>query len=516
MDKAAPKARGESEATFRTLFEKSLDAIGVSRAGVHVFVNPAYLELFGYGAADDLIGKPVCHVLAPCSRADVAERIERRARGEHVPSCYEARGLRRDGMEFDFEVKVSVFELEGSAHTLVIARDITGRKEAERELKRAEASLRERELLLRKVLDANPNIIFVKNRHGTILLANKALAASYGTSVQEIVGQSHAELHRRWRMNEEEVRAWLADDGKVIDTGKPLRMIERFTHRDGMTHWYSTRKLPLVLGANRCVLIVSADVSEQKSAEDRIRKLNIELEQRVQERTAALAEANKELEAFCYSISHDLRSPLRAIDGFAQIISEDYAHRLDAERLKLFAAIGVNAQKMGKLIDDLLQFARLARTELQSGTVDMRDLANAVVEELKALEPKREMEIVIGDMPCARGDAAMLRQVLVNLIANALKFTRNRAVPARVEIGGHCEQEEATYFVRDNGVGFDVKFAHRLFQVFQRLHRAEEFEGTGVGLAIVQRIVQRHGGRVWADGTVKQGAAFYFTLPAVR
>jgi PAS domain S-box-containing protein len=504
---------GLGEATFRTLFEKSPDAIGVSQQGMHVFINPAYVELFGYEVASELLGKPVFAVIAPCSREEVAERIESRARGENVPSCYEARGLRRDGTEFDFEVKVSLFEVEGRQHTLVIVRDISERKRAQCELQKAQTGLQERELLLRRVMDANPNVILVKDRAGTILLANAALAATYGVQIRELVGKPHAELHRRWGMSEEEVTQWLGDDARVIDDGASLRMVERYTHRDGTLHWYSTRKLPLTLGANRaCVLIVSADVTEQKNAEDKIRKLNGELEQRVEERTAALAQANKELEAFSYSISHDLRTPLRAIDGFAQIIREDYGDKLDEECDRLFGVICANTKKMEELINDLLEFARLARAEFQNETVNMRELAQSVIAELKALEPERKVQITLGAMPEAKGDAAMLRRLLTNVIANALKFTRPRKSAAFVEIAGCCEGRQATYHVRDNGVGFDMKYEHKLFHVFQRLHRSADFDGTGVGLAIVQRVIQRHDGRVWAQGKVNEGATFYFTL----
>jgi light-regulated signal transduction histidine kinase (bacteriophytochrome) len=204
---------------------------------------------------------------------------------------------------------------------------------------------------------------------------------------------------------------------------------------------------------------------------------------------------------------------LRAIDGFAQLIREDFADQLDKEAQKFFSAISANARKMGQLIDDLLQFSRLGRTELQSATVAMRELAETVIEDLKLLEPQRELHLTLGALPNATADAAMVRQVFVNLIANALKFTRTGDRIADIEIGGHSQDGEATYFVRDNGVGFDVKYTHKLFQVFQRLHRTAEFDGTGVGLAIVQRIVQRHGGRVWAEGRLNEGATFYFTLP---
>jgi light-regulated signal transduction histidine kinase (bacteriophytochrome) len=304
-------------------------------------------------------------------------------------------------------------------------------------------------------------------------------------------------------------------------------MAPRTGNPDGTTHWYSARKLPLMLPGNRAsVLIVSADISEQKHAADRIRELNLELEQRVRERTSALALANKELEAFSYSISHDLRSPLRAIDGFATIIREDHGHALEPEAVRLFQLISKNANKMGQLIDDLLQFARLARTDLQSGSVNMRALAANVVDDLQALEPARQVQVSVGELPDTLGDVALLRQVWTNLIANAFKFTRDAAkksapaVPiekaSQVDIGGHVDMGETVYFVRDNGVGFDPKYTHKLFQPFQRLHRSEQFDGSGVGLAIVQRIVQRHGGRAWAEGKPNEGATFYFALPQRR
>jgi PAS domain S-box-containing protein len=511
------------EKTFRTIFEKAVDAIAVSKEGMHVFANPAYAAMFGYDSTADLLGRPVADVIAPSSRAQVAERIELRARGVDVPTKYEVRGLRRDGSEFDYEANVSVFELDGAQYTLVIIRDITERKETQRQLvaaaaerQKAEASLRERELLLRSVIDANPNLILVKDRDGKIVLANTAMASTYGVAIKELIGQSHLELHRRLGMNEQEVQKWLADDREVIDTGTPISLVEPFTHPDGTVHWYSARKLPLLLPGNRpSVLIVAADISEQKQAADRIRELNLELETRVRERTAALALANKELEAFSYSISHDLRSPLRAIDGFASILREDHARDLKPDALRLFQLISKNASKMGHLIDDLLQFARLARTDLQSQPVKMKALVRTVVDELQSSAPNSQVELTVGELPNASGDPAMLRQVWTNLISNALKFTRGAQSP-RVEIGGHLEVGEAIYFVRDNGVGFDPKYVHKLFQVFQRLHRSEQFDGTGVGLAIVQRVVQRHGGRVWAEGKLNQGATFYFALPNGR
>jgi light-regulated signal transduction histidine kinase (bacteriophytochrome) len=261
----------------------------------------------------------------------------------------------------------------------------------------------------------------------------------------------------------------------------------------------------------RASLVLINDITAHKRTEDEIRRLNAELEQRVVKRTAELEAANKELEAFSYSVSHDLRSPLRTVDGFSQAVLEDYAEQLPEEGRRYLQTIREGAQRMGVLIDDLLTFSRLARLPLHKQPVNMTRIVREALEELNGQRKGRKIDLRIADLPSCEGDPALLKQVWVNLLSNAIKYTRKREA-AVVDVGSREEKGETVYFVRDNGAGFEMQYKHKLFGVFQRLHRADEFEGTGVGLAIVQRVVHRHGGRVWAEAAIDRGATFYFTL----
>lgn len=236
------------------------------------------------------------------------------------------------------------------------------------------------------------------------------------------------------------------------------------------------------------------------------------LSQELKHHTERLDAANKDLESFSYSISHDLRSPLRAIDGFSRILTKDYAGKLDSEGIRLLNVVRANAQKMGELIDDILAFSRVGRAEISFSEVDMEALAKTTCEKLASEAGGRSVSCEIGPLPRARGDRAMMTQVFMNLLSNAVKFTAPRDT-AKIEVGARENGGETLYYVKDNGVGFDAAYSHKLFGVFQRLHGMDEFEGTGIGLSIVKRIVEKHGGRVCADGAVDKGAEFYFTLP---
>ncbi|HTA66088.1 MAG TPA: ATP-binding protein [Xanthomonadaceae bacterium] len=257
------------------------------------------------------------------------------------------------------------------------------------------------------------------------------------------------------------------------------------------------------------------EVGERSRAEQEILRLNAGLEDRVRERTAQLEAANRELEAFSFSVSHDLRAPLRHIDGYAHMLEEDAAGQLDAGMRRYIDTIRGSARKMGVLIDDLLAFSRLGRKPLELLAVDMNDLVERSLRELGNISAASIVRIA-GPLPPARADASLLRQVWVNLLANALKYSAKRGDSAQVEVSGERDGAVARYRIRDNGVGFDMRYVDKLFGVFQRLHSQNEFDGTGVGLAIVQRIVLRHGGRVWAVGEIDRGATFTFELPAVQ
>jgi signal transduction histidine kinase len=254
------------------------------------------------------------------------------------------------------------------------------------------------------------------------------------------------------------------------------------------------------------------NLSEEKAT---VSQLNAELEQRVWQRTAQLEAANKELETFSYSVSHDLRTPLRAIDGFSSILLDDYADKLDEEGKRLLNVVRDNTSRMEQLIDDILQFSRSSRLEMTFSEIDMGKLAHEVVKELQPAVANSKLRVDIEPIPPATGDRAMMHQVFVNLLSNAIKFSSTRE-SAMIKVGGAIEGDEAVYYVKDNGAGFDMQYADKLFGVFQRLHAVNEFEGTGIGLAIVQRIITRHGGRVWAEGKVNEGATIYFALPAKK
>jgi light-regulated signal transduction histidine kinase (bacteriophytochrome) len=306
---------------------------------------------------------------------------------------------------------------------------------------------------------------------------------------------------------------------QVIANGRDSGFYEavfRVVRTDGTLRWVHSRAYELRDTAGRAYRVTGIidDVTARRQGEEEIHALARTLESRVAERTAALELANRELEAFSYSVSHDLRAPLRAMSGYAHLLADDTDSRFGPDGRKMLERIRANAEHMGELIEDILEFSRVGRNELRHDRIDMTALAQGVADEMHDDYPQAKFEI--GALPVAHGDPAMLRQVWINLICNALKFSSKRAEP-RIEIGGETAADgTATWFVRDNGAGFDMTYAARLFGVFQRLHRADDYPGTGAGLAIVKRIVTRHGGRIEAESVLDGGATFRFSLPGAN
>jgi PAS domain S-box-containing protein len=299
-----------------------------------------------------------------------------------------------------------------------------------------------------------------------------------------------------------------------LSTGDPYSQEYRVRRKDGSIAYWQDRGIAVRNEQAKAVRMFGAvtDITERRRAEEEIRKLNAELEQRVVDRTAQLEAANKELEAFSYSVSHDLRAPLRAIDSFSRIVLEEYANQLDAEASRLLNIVRSNTRTMDQLITDLLALSRVTRSEMQFSRIDMTTLAHSIYHEVASPEVQKKFVFSVAPLADAFGDPTLMRLVWSNLLSNAIKYTMPKDERI-VQVGGRTEQGMNIYYVRDSGVGFDPNYTHKLFGVFQRLHKTEEFDGTGVGLAIVQRIIHRHGGRAWAEGKINAGATFYFSLP---
>jgi signal transduction histidine kinase len=510
------------------------------------------VRIFNVGA-EHMLGYTAAEVVNRTTPADFADPLELIARAQSLSSemgtvinagfeamiykaslgledSHEATYIRRDGSRLQVIASVTALrdEEEQIIGYLLIATDDGARK-------RAEGALVNSGALQKAIFNSSYFSCIATDENGIIRLFNVGAERMLGYKAAEVVNKmTPADMHDRRELaaradalsTEFGTRIAPGFDALVFKAARGIADIYELTkiRKDGSRFPAIVSVTPLQGEHDAIIgyLLIGTDNSARKQAEDALvaaaalqseisQKINIELEQRVKERTNELEAANNELEAFSYSVSHDLRAPLRAIDGFSQAVVADFGPALPEEGQRYLQTIRYSAQRMGALIDDLLAFARLSRQPLNKRLIDTGLLVRETLAELGSPWPERRVEVRIEELPECSGDPALLKQVWVNLLSNALKYTSKREI-AVIEVGTRDEGGVTAFFVRDNGTGFDMRYADKLFGVFQRFHRVEDYEGTGVGLAIVQRIIHRHGGRIWGEAAVDRGATFTFTL----
>ncbi|HEX5807066.1 MAG TPA: PAS domain S-box protein [Anaerolineales bacterium] len=485
----------QDEKRFRGLLEAAPDGIViVDRQGTIVMVNAQTQNLFGY-TRQELLGSHV-EMLVPLHFRDI-HPFHRTQYGKNsllrpMGADLDLYALRKDGSEFPVEISLSPMDTEGENLVIAAVRDISERKRAEEQF--------------RGLLESAPDAMVVVDIEGIIRLVNSQTERLFGYDRLEIVGQPVEVLvPKRFRRRHARNREGYYGPHPVRPMGMGLDLFG--LRKNGSEFPVEISLSPLETETGLLVSAAIRDVTQRKRMEADVQKLNDDLKQRA----AQLEAANKELEAFSYSVSHDLRAPLRSIDGFSNVLLEDYAEQLPNEGKNYLERVRAAARRMAVLIDDLLNLSRVTRTPLQPRFINLSRIAEDVVQALRENQPDREVTFVLAPDLMVEGDPNLLHIVLENLLGNAWKFTSKQPEP-RIEFGQKNHVKERTFYVRDNGVGFDMAYADKLFGVFQRLHSITEFPGTGVGLATVQRIIAIHGGRIWAESAEGEGATFYFTL----
>ncbi len=534
---ARTRELSESEKRFRTIIEQATDAMYLSDIeGNIIDTNQQACKSLGY-TRDELLKLKITDLDAEFNENEkLKSKFHEMNLGES--RTFESVHRHKNGSSFPVEISTSLIEIDGSEMILGFVRDISERKETEQKIIRMGQHYQ-------ALIEKAPDGIVLINADGNFKFISPSTRKMFGYSNTDEVTAHPMEL-----THPDDLPLVLSLLQNLIQNPSEVSTLQyRFGDKNGEWRWVESTFSNLLSDPSvEAIVINFRDITDRKIAEEEIIKLNEELEQKVIDRTnelqrrshellnneaallnlvedlnlksdelqrstAQLEVANKELEAFSYSVSHDLRAPLRAINGFVSILVEDYEKVLDDEGKRICGIIQSNATKMGQLIDDLLSFSRLIRSEFNHSKIDMDSLVKSVIADFEALQDLSHKNVLIHDLPHTSGDKNMIKQVWINLISNALKYS-SKNEDVQIDIGSYPDQNEIVYYIKDNGVGFNMEYVHKLFGVFHRLHSMNEFEGTGVGLAIVQRIIKRHRGRVWAEGEVGKGATFYFSLPA--
>jgi len=480
---------------YATAVNASIDGYAIGDgAGRIMEANPALTRITGYSEAELLTMR-----FADLEVDGAHDRIVDRAGAmpEAGGERFQGRWRRKDAVVIDVETSVSRSPRDPQSY-YVFVHDISERK-------RAEKALGDSEQRFRSLIEKAPIAIGI-SRGGISLYGNAKFLAMFGLqSLEEMLGRPIADQWAPEYQKAAQERALRREAGLPVES----EFEGTCQRKDGSRFLCHGSVAVVPLADGPCSMAFLTDITERRRMEQEIRSLNENLERRVAERTRELEIANRELDSFSYSVSHDLRAPVRALLGFSELIQADHAPQLDPEGRKLFERIVQNSRRMAEMIDDLLRLSRAGRGSLEMRPVDLRALAAEIVRDAAAGYPNTEVELL--PLPVVTGDAGLLRQVYENLIGNAFKFSAKAQAP-KVTIGFGAGPDGKAFYVRDNGAGFDMQYADKLFGVFQRMHRVSDFAGTGIGLVIVKRIIERHGGQVWAEARTGEGATFYFTL----
>jgi PAS domain S-box-containing protein len=503
--KRVEQGLSQEEERFRNALEHAPIGMAiVSLEGRFVRVNRALCTIVGYDKSE-LERLTFQHITHPDDLEIDLANAHRLLSGEIDSYQLQKRYLRKDTSAVWVQLTASVLRDDQGTpmHFIAQVEDITLRKQADEALRRSEERFSASEARLQAFMDHSPSLMFIKDLDGRYVHVNEQFTRAFGLTRSEILLHTDAEL-----FSPEQAAQFAANDARVLAADAPVNVEESAQYGDG-THTSLVCKFPIHGDGGGIAAIggVVTDITQRKKAEQAVERLNEDLE----DQATRLTSANADLEGFCYSVAHDLRAPLRQILGFSRILSEDHGVQLQGEAQRYLSKVYDGALHMGNLVDALLTLAKVGQKELSLQTAALDEIVQTVVHDLRAESAGREIQWQIGSLFSVECDARLMKQVFVNLLSNALKYSRPRA-RAIIEVGLKVENGERVVFVRDNGVGFDMHYAGKLFGVFERMHTSKDFEGTGVGLAIVERIIRKHGGRIWAQAAPDRGATFFFTI----